>query len=319
MVQPKYSPQEALEKIKLSMKYDSSKTLNENRNSISEQQEWKNDPNYKIASEIWNSVGGMGTNTEKFLSGLKKITSADQFRLVNAQMEKFNNNMTIDEWVNDDFGTDDTEAVKEAINHLKSIGITATAEFGSTGKFKENTFKISAPTEQKSAIQKMVQAAVSKRQEHVNKMWCSVKNGIITAGGQWNGSKWEEYKTGIKLTDAEIEAAKKSCPKDGKKRNSGGQGGTTYKPCSGEYTRGCKSLKIKEVQICLGMPKKYQTGNFGPITQAKLAEVGKSYSSGFKDADIATICGTNTTKQPVKPAGVDDLADETTANTEKPF
>ena len=30
MVQPKYSPEEALEKMKLMMKYDSSKTLNEN-------------------------------------------------------------------------------------------------------------------------------------------------------------------------------------------------------------------------------------------------------------------------------------------------
>jgi hypothetical protein len=37
MVQPKYSPEEALEKMKLMMKYDSSKTLNENRQIISEQ------------------------------------------------------------------------------------------------------------------------------------------------------------------------------------------------------------------------------------------------------------------------------------------
>jgi len=37
MVQPKYSPQEALQKIKLMMKYDSSKTLNENKIVIKEQ------------------------------------------------------------------------------------------------------------------------------------------------------------------------------------------------------------------------------------------------------------------------------------------
>ena len=37
MVQPKYSPQEALERIKLMMEYDMSKTLNENKNTISEQ------------------------------------------------------------------------------------------------------------------------------------------------------------------------------------------------------------------------------------------------------------------------------------------
>ena len=37
MVQPQYSPQEALERVKLMMKYDTSKTLNENREIIFEQ------------------------------------------------------------------------------------------------------------------------------------------------------------------------------------------------------------------------------------------------------------------------------------------
>lgn len=37
MVQPKYSPEEALQKIKLSMSYDMSKTLNENKEVMSEQ------------------------------------------------------------------------------------------------------------------------------------------------------------------------------------------------------------------------------------------------------------------------------------------
>ena len=37
MKQPEYSPLEALERIKLMMKYDMSKTLNENKEVISEQ------------------------------------------------------------------------------------------------------------------------------------------------------------------------------------------------------------------------------------------------------------------------------------------
>ena len=37
MVQPKYSPEEALKRIKLMMEYDSSKTLTENKETISEQ------------------------------------------------------------------------------------------------------------------------------------------------------------------------------------------------------------------------------------------------------------------------------------------
>ena len=37
MIQPKYNPQEALDRIKLMMKYDTSKTLNENKKVIEEQ------------------------------------------------------------------------------------------------------------------------------------------------------------------------------------------------------------------------------------------------------------------------------------------
>ena len=36
MKQPKYNPQEALERIKLMMEYDSSKTLDENKKTINE-------------------------------------------------------------------------------------------------------------------------------------------------------------------------------------------------------------------------------------------------------------------------------------------
>ena len=36
MVQPKYSPEEALQRVKLMMRYDSSKTLTENVNEVSD-------------------------------------------------------------------------------------------------------------------------------------------------------------------------------------------------------------------------------------------------------------------------------------------
>ena len=37
MVQPNYTPKEALERVKLMMSYDTSKTLNENKQIIEEQ------------------------------------------------------------------------------------------------------------------------------------------------------------------------------------------------------------------------------------------------------------------------------------------
>jgi hypothetical protein len=46
---------------------------------------------------------------------------------------------------------------------------------------------------------------------------------------------------------------------------------STYRDCTVfPYTFGCRSEVIKEVQKCLGMESKYQTGNFGPITLRNL-------------------------------------------------
>lgn len=53
MVQPKYSPKESLERIKLMMKYDSSKTLNENIEPISEQ---------STTQVLGGVAGGLGTS-----------------------------------------------------------------------------------------------------------------------------------------------------------------------------------------------------------------------------------------------------------------
>lgn len=61
---------------------------------------------------------------------------------------------------------------------------------------------------------------------------------------------------------------------DGNDGTQGGDGGgntggspVTYTPCTSfPMTYGCKSDQIREVQSCLGMEQKYQTGNYGPMT-----------------------------------------------------
>jgi hypothetical protein len=46
----------------------------------------------------------------------------------------------------------------------------------------------------------------------------------------------------------------------------------TFKNCPETFPikKGCKNETIKKVQACLKMPKRYQTGNFGPITKEYL-------------------------------------------------
>ena len=50
------------------------------------------------------------------------------------------------------------------------------------------------------------------RQTNINKVYCGVKNGVITAGG-WKDKKWDDYVKTYKVLANEIETAKKSCPK----------------------------------------------------------------------------------------------------------
>lgn len=74
-----------------------------------------------------------------------------------------------------------------------------------------------------------------------------------------------------------------------------------YTPCSSfPMSFGCKSDKIREIQMCLGMESKYQTGNFGPLTQAKLTSKGLDGSKITEDVYLKILkdCGKTPAPQP---------------------
>jgi hypothetical protein len=71
-----------------------------------------------------------------------------------------------------------------------------------------------------------------------------------------------------------------------------------YTPCSSfPMSFGCKSDKIREIQLCLGMESKYQTGNFGPLTQSALTSKGYNGSKITED-DYLKILKTCRGSQP---------------------
>lgn len=87
-----------------------------------------------------------------------------------------------------------------------------------------------------------------------------------------------------------------------------------YKPCAKlPFTYGCKNDMIREMQVCLGLPKNMQTGNYGPKTQALLKEKGYDLSGGIikqtYDAVLAD-CGQERKRlkiepiEPIKLAGI---------------
>jgi len=53
----------------------------------------------------------------------------------------------------------------------------------------------------------------SVRQKVAGVIFCSVKNGVITADNEYKGKKWDDFVKDFTITNQEIETAKKACPK----------------------------------------------------------------------------------------------------------
>jgi hypothetical protein len=69
---------------------------------------------------------------------------------------------------------------------------------------------------------------------------------------------------------------------------------TTYTKCDETLPikQFCKNETIRKVQACLKMPKRYQTGNFGPITQEYL-ESRDQNGTLITTETIIAVCGAN--------------------------
>lgn len=108
---------------------------------------------------------------------------------------------------------------------------------------------------------------------------------------------------------------------DGEKKKEEGGGGdgdkpipvpqpTKYRDCDGPpFTFGCRSPKIKEIQRCLGMESKYQTGNFGPLT---LRELTRQYGTDIIDEKYYNVI-LNSCKG--KPTPIPTTGDTTTSGS----
>jgi hypothetical protein len=77
MKQPEYSPLEALERIKLMMKYDMSKTLNENKEVISEQPTKNGMSTASKVESFFNSCSTQAKNLKQVASDSQIISAAE--------------------------------------------------------------------------------------------------------------------------------------------------------------------------------------------------------------------------------------------------
>ena len=264
MVQPKYSPQEALEKMKLMMKYDSSKTLNENRQIISEQDEsCTNNISYDEIKELAKTVG----------EGAFKMT---------ATFSRMG--------YGDERGQSILDAVKQVVgkntyDNIDEKCVSAKDVFDKFfKKYSKSLFGFSGGDNVSTTLNNIMKDSY-------------VKNNFPEAIRMVTRAKqlWDAPTPAVTPTP---DNTKKDDGKEVVKKGGGSGYKSKYTPCTpGKYVRGCKSEVVRKVQACLKQAPKHQTGNFGPITQANLQKLGKGFENGFTDADVATICQTETVEK----------------------
>jgi hypothetical protein len=291
MKQPEYSPLEALERIKLMMKYDMSKTLNENKEVISEQ--------YVAPSTAAGLAGagvGAGLAAQTSLLGTAAIAATPA---------------TATAWGTAAIaGTGPVAAVSSA---LGVGGVAAGAIIGGaaalavlplvywlvtkdTGANKvKKMFEMCSSEGAKIAKlpRKMDDATFRDMSDNIDDAINDTTFGI--KGGTDEEKLFAQFDSDIDAEDEwkQIYRPIRNCVedslltlKDEDPKVTGGTKTKKYKVCSGTYTQGCYSDVIKKVQGCLG--GLVADGKFGPKTNEKLKDAG--FSSGFSDNDVDKIC-----------------------------
>jgi hypothetical protein len=282
MVQPQYSPQEALDRIKLMMKYDTSKTLNENVETIKQP-----------VNEALPLVPLVGAGIS-WLAGILGTSS------VVAGTAAAGSLAGIGTWIyNTQGGTDAFSKTQTFFQGCSSLD-SKLKPTQNKSAHREAADKIYNAIEGfgttlgdiKSAISSMESVAdLCAMYKYYNKTYGDLYDDLDSDidGEDFRKYVWSAIAPIVDDAAEDLEDGKKEDGKktdDGKKKVGGGGGGTGYKPCSGTYSFGCKSDVIAKVQACIGTTA---DGKFGPKTKAALTSKG---FSSFTDADVEKICKT---------------------------
>jgi hypothetical protein len=354
MIQPKYSPREALEKIKLGMKYDLSKTLNENKKSVSKQ----------FVSE--QAAGCQNTMEKSEVTEFASIAGNATFQLRTAFARMFNQQESADAILDSvrqikgknviDPTTGECVPAKSLFEKRWKVankgkyGITNAVlhpfsnddrlTFSQTLKMliESDYFKGSSYADTQDVIDSLKQSlklynedktpvpptpapSESDRQKSINDTYCkNVKDGVIQFGFN-KGKTWDSWVNKYKVTAQEIETAKNSCGKvnqGGGKTGGGGGRRSRYKQCSETLPIAmfCKNSTIARVQGCIGVT---QDGAFGPKTSAALVAKGADGSS-ITQATISKVCGGGATEKEKDPSSAlsDDFSGQKSTGDSAP-
>ena len=317
MVQPKYSPEEALQRIKLMMEYDSSKTLDENKKVISEQ---------LAAPAVAGAVTGAGLGATAAATGLVSgtLTGGGMAGLATSAGLALTPVGTAAATVSAvGFGvvggaiglgllplvywavTKDTGANK--VKKMFEMCSSEAAKIAKLPRKLQDTDLRSITDDIEDAIvndsygfqggtdEEKLFGAFKQLESGTASDFCALVkyyNSHSDSGDLFDDldsdidaeSEWKQIYRPIRncVEDSLLTLKDETPKKDDKK--TGGKTGGGYKSCTGTYSFGCKSDIIAKVQGCLGL---VTDGKFGPKTKSALS--GKGFTT-FTDADVDKIC-----------------------------
>ena len=297
MVQPKYSPEEALQRIKLMMEYDSSKTLDENKEMISEQTAGN------VADPLTLGYGATGAAYGATLAGggiaaatAAGATMGSVFPVVGTAIGALAGvgvGMLMQWYSNKDYGKSGFEQVMSA---CKSSGASKLVPKMSKSETRAIAYSIEDAKGQWNDDEDAIASALQKIESIAD--LCAVDKKVTGGLLEFldnlteSPDEWKMFTRPLAgmIEDTEVVLTPQEQKKVGVKTGGDSSGKTSkYKSCSGTYSYGCKANAIAEVQGCLGLTT---DGKFGPKTKAALS--GKGFTT-FTDKDITKICSTTTT------------------------
>jgi hypothetical protein len=305
MVQPKYSPEEALQRIKLMMEYDSSKTLNENKKVISEQYVAPT-----VAAGATGALAGAGVAAANTTAGASVIVPVMTALGVGATAATAIVGgaaalavLPLAYWlITKDTGANKVKKMFEMCStdsakiaklqrkiqdsELRSISddiedAIINDSFGfQGGTDEEKLFGAFKKLEAGTASDFCALVALYNKNSDSGDLFDDLDSDIDAE------SEWKQIFRPIRncVEDSLLGLQDEGKKEEGKKEGGGGSKTGGYKSCSGTYSKGCKSDVIAKVQGCLGL---VTDGKFGPKTQAALS--GKGFTT-FTDADVNKIC-----------------------------
>jgi hypothetical protein len=286
MVQPQYNPQEALERIKLMMKYDTSKTLNENKETINEVVAipWLIGLTPLIGTWIYNIQGGGDSfsKTKSFFEGcsknikeLKPTVSKSEYR---AAADSIYNAI-------EGLGTDE-DAIKAALNSMPTVADLCALNSWYSTQYGDLYDDLDGDID---------------GTDFIKYVWSAIAPKIADAQDDLNQTNKKE----------EISKPEEDCKTNPNQEKCKSKTPFKWNENCKIYKIGCKSDVIAKVQACLGL---VDDGKFGKKTSAKLKELG--YNS-FTDADVDKICNKQTPTETTPEVGGEatpEVGGESTTN-----